>query len=217
MHIFIDEGGNFDFSQKGSKILTLTAVTTPNPSVIDKTLLDLRYAKLAEGKDLAEFHASEDKQAIRDEVFSVIEHLAPYLEVHSVIVDKPKTHPRIRDIPSLYPKLLKWLLSYVFNDISLNGTAREATVITDSIPHKKKRKAIEKGVKLHLARQLKSPLDYHLFHHDSQSTPGLQVVDYINWAIYRKWNSEDTRSYQIIEPLIKSEFDVFAKGQKRYY
>ncbi len=33
-----------------------------------------------------------------------------------------------------------------------------------------------------------------------------QAVDYFGWAIYRKWDSEDKRSYQLIKKQIKSEF-----------
>jgi hypothetical protein len=34
--------------------------------------------------------------------------------------------------------------------------------------------------------------------------------------VYRKWDRQDERSYQLIRSAIRSEFDIFRTGQ-RYY
>ncbi len=60
-------------------------------------------------------------------------------------------------------------------------------------------------------------LGYLIFHHSSSSCIGLQVVDYCNWAIYRKWSRHDSRSYNMILPAIASEFDIFRTGGRHYY
>ena len=36
-------------------------------------------------------------------------------------------------------------------------------------------------------------------------------------AIQRKYESEDTRSYDLVRHLIKSEFEPFDRGVKQYY
>jgi hypothetical protein len=58
---------------------------------------------------------------------------------------------------------------------------------------------------------------YKVLHHASKSCIGLQVADYCNWAIFRKWERSDKRSYELIKTCIKSEFDIFAKGGIYYY
>lgn len=54
-------------------------------------------------------------------------------------------------------------------------------------------------------------------HHDSRSCYGLQVADYVNWAIQRKWERKDNRSHKIVEPILKSEFPIFKYGTKQWY
>jgi len=45
----------------------------------------------------------------------------------------------------------------------------------------------------------------------------LQIADYCNWAIYRKWNSGDYRSYNVIGPVVRSEFEIFKTDSQFYY
>jgi hypothetical protein len=53
-----------------------------------------------------------------------------------------------------------------------------------------------------------------VLHHASKSNLELQVADYCNWAIYRKWTNGDVRSYDIIKDAIRGEFDISETGQK---
>jgi hypothetical protein len=90
-------------------------------------------------------------------------------------------------------------------------------IITDKIPINKRRQATEKIIKQRIAGIAPQRLPYSIYHHDSKSSLGLQVVDYCNWAIYRKWEIGDCRSYDIIKPAIKSEFDLFQSGTTNFY
>jgi len=45
----------------------------------------------------------------------------------------------------------------------------------------------------------------------------LQIVDYLTWAIYRKWERADSRSYNLMKMCLRSEFEVFRSGTKTYY
>jgi len=47
--------------------------------------------------------------------------------------------------------------------------------------------------------------------------PGIQIADYCAWAIQRKWERQDTRSYAIIQRKIATEFPAFAVGSHLYY
>ena len=65
-YIFIDESGNFDFTSKGTKHFVLGAYATFQPAESALSLLRLKYELLNKGVDNPEFHASYDKQAVRD-------------------------------------------------------------------------------------------------------------------------------------------------------
>jgi len=47
--------------------------------------------------------------------------------------------------------------------------------------------------------------------------PCLQIADYCAWAIQRKWERQDLRSYDLIRAKIRSEYDLWAKGTDYYY
>lgn len=84
------------------------------------------------------------------------------------------------------------------------------------IPMQKKKKAIEKALKLTLAEKMPK-IPYMIYHHTSKSNEYLQFVDYVNWAIFRRWEREDLRSYDLIKDAVKSEFDIFRSGERFYY
>jgi len=52
--------------------------------------------------------------------------------------------------------------------------------------------------------------------HQSASHQYLQIVDYISWAIYVKWERNELRPYQKVQHLIRSEFDIFEYGYDEY-
>gem|GEM_PF-3209631 len=72
LFVFLDEGGNFDFSKNGTQYFTITSVATTRPFTFATPLIDIRCSLLETGIGLEYFHASEDKQPVRDQVFNVI-------------------------------------------------------------------------------------------------------------------------------------------------
>ena len=214
LYTFIDEGGDFNFSPTGSKYFTLTAVTCIRPFPLDDALGELRFDILEQGTPLTHFHASTDKQATRDQVFRLIRRELRRFRVDSVIVEKRKTGPALQSFELLYPRMLGYLLRYIVKGVDWSEHS-ELIVITDVLPEKKKRRAVEKAIKTTLSRNLGSR--YRLYHHESKSCYTLQVADYFNWAIERKWARLDYRSYNLIYRAIRSEFDIFRSGTRYYY
>ncbi len=51
----------------------------------------------------------------------------------------------------------------------------------------------------------------------SATDPCLQLTDYCTWAIQRKWEKGDSRSYDMIKNRITYEYDMFRKGTSYYY
>jgi hypothetical protein len=216
LYIFLDEGGDFDFSNGGSKYFTLTSIAARMPFSWDQIFPPLKYALIEEGLNLEYFHASEDRQNVRDRVFSLIENCLGSMRIDSLIVEKRKTGPALQTLVNFYPRMLGYLLKYVFQGVS-SGQYKSVIVLTDRIPVKKKRRAVEKAIKTTLSSILPFATNYRVLHHESRSCFGLQVTDYCNWAIYRKWTRDDLRSYNRIKTAICSEFDIFESGRTYYY
>ena len=215
-YIFIDESGDFNFSPLGTKYFTLSSITTERPFNFVSEFDTLKHDLMERGLDIEYFHASEEAQPVRDQVFAIIQAHLSELRIDSLIVEKSKVGPALRHQLRFYPEMLGYLLKYLIGSPALKGVD-ELIVLTDLLPVAKKHKAVEKAIKMALSNKLPKFRKYRIMHHASKSDYGLQIVDYCNWAIFRKWKDGDLRSYDLIKGGIKSEFDIFAEGTRHYY
>lgn len=216
MYMFIDEGGNLDFSPTGSKYFTLTSVCKFRPFILAPQLDDLRFELLESGTELEYFHCSEDRQAVRDRVFSILTGSTGLCRVDSLIVEKAKTYPPHRAPEKFYPWMLGYLVKYALKRC-WDDSITEVIVITDTLPIAQKREAVRKAVITTLKNELPPHHTFRVLHFQSRSCYGLQVADYYNWAVGRKWERGDTRSYDLIQHQLSSEFEIFKNGTTYYY
>ena len=215
-YIFLDEAGNFDFSPAGTRYFALTSVSMLRPFPAHGALDDYKHECLEFGLNTEYFHCANDNSRVRSRVFDVIAAKLDGMRIDSLIVDKPKTGPALRDDQRFYPEMLGHLLRFVLPK-DLAAGAEEVIVITDTIPVNKKRQAIEKAIQQALARMLPPEMRYRILHHASRSHYGLQVADYCCWAVFRKWQRAETEHYDRIRAAVRSEFDIFRTGTRNYY
>jgi len=216
LYVFLDEAGDFNFSVSGTKFFMITAIAKARPFFLDDPISSLKYDLIEAGLDIEYFHASEDRQAVRDQLFAIVSNNLRDFRIDSLIVEKRKTGPALQVLERFYPKMIGYLIRYVLEPRNLRDYA-EVIVITDSIPVSRKREAVEKAVKQTLSRMLPVGTKYRILHHASKSCVSLQVADYCSWAIFRKWERGDLRSYDLIRGGIRSEFDIFKTGNRHYY
>lgn len=192
-YIFLDEAGNFDFSPSGTPYFMLTSVRMKRPFPLYQALDNYRYDCLEHGRLKIEyFHCSEDNAHIRNRVFTLIANHIGDMRIDCLVVEKRKTGPALQDVKRFYPEMLGYLLKYVVP--GLENDVDDIIIITDRVPVDKKRRAIEKGVRLALADMLpQGERKYKILHHASRSHYGLQIADYCCWAIYRKWQRNETK------------------------
>lgn len=221
LYVFVDESGNFDFSATGTKYFILTALSTIIPYEIGAPLLKHRYDLLpnyACGTGMEErgyFHASEDMQIVRDSVFSILIKNGHQMRIDSVVAQKNKANPVFHSQPvQLYLKMGEALLKYSFNRATWQGFDHVVLVFS-SLFEKKKRGILKQAFKSLIKTYAKTT--FSLYFHDSKFDFCNQAVDYFGWAIYRKWDGNDLRSYNLVKHIIKSEFSIFAKGKQEFY
>lgn len=205
--LYLDEAGNFDFSERGSRYYILTCVAMKRPFRHIEPLFAIKY-DLIEARRVArhatnyfEFHASEDSQSTRDLVFDCIKSHLSAFDIYCGIFDKRTIPAEARDPQFLYASMFQW----VMGQISLHYAANASHVIvtTDTIPVKKRSSALRQTLKSSM-NDVIVPLGmvYDLYHHSSESDINLQIADYCCWAIQRKWERGDDRSYKLIENAI---------------
>jgi hypothetical protein len=215
IYLFADESGNFDFSRKSgaSTYFIVTTISADHCGVGDD-LITLRRDLAFSGMGLGSaFHATTDEQAVRDRVFPVI--AASGIRVDSTILEKAKSKPSTRLSDESFYKLAWYLhLKYVASQVA--APHDELLVVAASVGTKKRRATFHAAVR-DVVQQVSPTLTYQVASWDSMSDPCLQVADYVSWAIQRRWERDDRRSYDLVKHLIRSEFKPFDAGSVTYY
>ena len=201
LYIFIDEAGNFDFTKKGTSHFVLTCVTTFKPE-LSCPLLRLKYDLFINGpkfgeSDYESFHASEDKQIVRNSVFDVIKDM-DHVKSYSVIVDK--LYSNKIDGELLYARMCNVLIEDVLNDTTNYG---KVVVVMDKILFKHKRANITKAIKSTIKKKFN--IIPYTFFHQMKSDPNCQIADYCCWVIYVKYTRNELRPLQEISDKVITE------------
>lgn len=209
VYLFVDEAGNFDFSPSGTKYFILTCVSRRRPISGSADLLKLKYDLWEQGQAEVEyFHATSDRYAVRAAVWEIVAYHLHEMEIDSLVVEKSKVVPGLRKPEKLYPWAMIRLVRHVLARLGQQGPAR-LMVVTDRLPLDKHRAMAEKAIHKALSSMVPHGSSFRLAHHASMSNPELQIADYINWAIFRKWERVDVVPYALISRSICSEHDVF--------
>lgn len=216
LYIFLDEAGDFAFSDRGTRYFIVGSITAERPFPVYPKLTELKYSLAEEGTDLEYFHASENAQAVRDRVFAIIQENLNGIRIDTTVVEKRKTGPALQVPEKFYPRMLGYHLEFILRQYRLTDYTR-VLVYTDQIPIQRNREAVKKAIKQTMAKALPESVAFQVLHHDSKSNFQLQVADYCTWAVYRKWARQDERSYVLIAQAIRSEFDIFRTGTRLYY
>ena len=160
VYLFADKAGDFAFNREGGSRYFIIGSVTMRDCGIGAELLQLRRQLVLAGQigqGHAEFHAAEDRQAVRNAVFDLL--VSHDFRIDATILDKTKTLPRL--------------------------------AVGDVV------------------RQLIRARSYQTAFWPAQADPCLQVADYVTWAIQRKYERGDARSFDLISKKIVNEFEPF--------
>ncbi len=154
---------------------------------------------------------------MRDRVFALI--AESDVRFDATILDKRKALDRLRDDP-LYFYKLAWYLHFKYVAPGIADARDELLVVASSLQIKRKQKtskaAIHKAVQ-EVVNQVSPTVTCHCAFSPASTDPCLQAADYLTWAIQRKHEGSDTRSYELIEHLVSSEFEPFKIGSTLFY
>lgn len=129
-------------------------------------------------------------------------------------MEKRKTQPHLANDQERFYKMA-WYLHFRHVAPLVTSASTELLVIAAQIGTKKRRKAMRLGIADVVDQSTRCKWEVAFW--PAASDPCLQVADYCCWAIQRKYERADTRSYDLINDKIKSEFQPFDSGQQTYY
>ena len=214
-YIFSDEAGCFTFRRAPniSKYFIVCTLTTGSCDV-GHSLLNLRRKLVWDGAPLGNyFHASTDKQIVRDAVFEEIcKH--PFF-IQATIMEKSKARPQVSISKDRVYKT-GWYFHFKHSLEPHTNPNDEYQITAASIGTKKSQavftNAVNDVIQQHLPRD-----QWATFFCAAAADPCLQVVDYCTWAIQRKWERGDVQSYNLIKDRITYEYDLWSHGTKHQY
>lgn len=215
IHIYGDESGNFDFSRSpdATRYFILTTVVVGNHD-IEADLSELRRRITWDGFNAANgFHATVDKQRVRDQVFAVLRDHD--VRIDATVLEKCKAQPQVRESEE---RFYQYAWYYHMKNLTprIAAAKDEMLVIGASIGTKKRRAAFDSAL-TDVMNQVSGKRSVRTAMWTAASDPCLQIADYCSWAIRRKWERSDYRSYQLISNKIRSEYDLFKSGTDIYY
>ena len=209
-YILLHESGNlgFDFNKKGTtNYFLVTFLFCENKRPIEKcvrkihTTLKKKYKR--QGKIL---HAYTEKPVTRQRLLKCISEKDCF--VLAIYLNKRKVYTKLQEEKTvLYNYVTNILLDRIFTkelvplnqDIVLIASKRETNVfLNENFKDYLKSQALDvHKVKLHI--EIKTPFE----------DKALQAVDFISWAIFRKYEYRDEFYYNIVKNKIAEENPLF--------
>jgi hypothetical protein len=104
--IHLDEAGNLTFSKSSTSFFVLTTIARIALVAQFNELNVLRERLIKEGIVIDYFHASEDRQGVRNAVFEIIRSGLRTIRIDSLIVEKCKTEPALQAEEQFYPRMI---------------------------------------------------------------------------------------------------------------
>jgi hypothetical protein len=206
--VFVDEAGYFDFSPKGTRYITLTTIPLENRRIGDDLIQLRRELVRPEAEPRDGFHAAEDKQAIRGAVYRLIQEYE--FGIDATIVEKAKTvaHRREND-RKFYKTAWYYHMEHVLPRIATPQD--DILVVGASLTLKKREQRINEAI-AEVLGTVAGSIPFRTAAWSAASEPWLRIADHCRWAIRRKWERGDDRSYVLVRDKIRSELDISQMG-----
>ncbi|MDA3078130.1 DUF3800 domain-containing protein [Campylobacter sp. JMF_06 NA1] len=225
-YIFVDEAGDMDFSANGSKHYMFSFLVKKRPFALHEKIASYRYSLLERNLDplnekrldIEYFHACEDNKFIKNKMFELISNFdSKKVKIYSYILEKPKVLPEKREKKSeFYTSNLTFATSRLLDKLKIDNNF---IIITDRLPipnNKNLISAIKKGIKEYIKNNNLN-IRYDIFHHSSASSANLQIIDYVNWAVFRKYEKMDESFYAKIKRYILDEEVLTKDRDEKFY
>ncbi len=228
--IFLDESGKPEvFSSKGinlvekrqaSKFLVIAAIRTVNQLKLQQEITAFKL-KLLQDKELTKifsssysldsFHASNDYPEVKERFYSFINELDIKLDI--LVVEKLKCFPGLQRNPGrLYGVMAGQLLKNLCHQ-----TNRTEIIFSRKDSKLKLRKELEREVErvrleyMQVHPNLDKIIKLSYFHNPHYSHGGLQVADYVAYAVFKVFEDNERKWYEMIKDKIGKIQDVCNK------
>lgn len=205
MYIFLDESGDLGFSKKSSKWFILTIVLTNNHRKIEKCIKKIHKGLRKKYKKVGELHAYHSHEITKKRLLKLLSELEG-LQIFCIVIKKEDVYIDFQNQKSyLYNYAANILLQRIHNKKLFNDEK-----ILIYIDQRETNRFLKKNFEDYLSKSLlKWNKKFEIKIKPSHTEKCLQAVDFISWSIFRKYEFEDNKYYEIIKSKIKEEKLLF--------
>ena len=205
MYVYLDESGDLGFRQGGSRYFTISFVVVKDPIHFIRCVKEVKI-KYNIPRNV-ELKGSNTRESIKEDLLNRFAKLD--IEVYAITVRKKNVEPKLQiDTNILYNyvvglSLAERILQEPPNSRALINVDRRVISITSGF---KFNEYLRYKIWYEGQRQ---DIDLEINHRDSHRNYAIQGIDVICNSIFRKYNSNNYRLFNIIRGKVKSDRRLF--------
>lgn len=204
--IFLDESGDLGFGDRSSRWFVLTMVLTGNHRPIEKCVRKVHRGLRKKYKRVSELHAYHADAATRKKMLQYLAGVED-LQIMSIVLNKRKVYVDLQNQKSY---LYNYTANILLDRLHHKGTLRADEKISIYIDQRETNRFLKKNFEDYLRASLAQWHDhYEITITPSHTEKCLQAVDFISWAVYRKYELGDYEYYELIKSKIIGENLLF--------
>ena len=208
-YIFMDESGNlgFNFDKRGTtSYFLITFLFTRSKRPIEKCVKKVHLGLRKKYKKIGVLHAYIEEPVTKRRLLSLL--AEKDCKIMTILLNKKKVYTKLQDEkPVLYNYVTNILLDRIFTKKLIQSDDSIKIIAS----RKETNKFLNENFKSYLHSQLAA--NYKVKVSISVKTPAeqkaLQAVDFVSWAIFRKYEYKDDTYYNLIRGKIVEENALF--------
>ena len=206
-YIFLDESGDLGFKEKSSKWFLFTIVLTNNHRRIEKIIKKIRSGLKKKYKKIGELHAYHSLPETKLKILKLLSQEKD-LKIFCIILNKKKVYGDFQQQKNhLYNYTANILLDRLHNKKIIKIDEPIELYIDQKDTNKFIRENFEKYLKTNFKKRGSNKVSIKI--KPSHTEKCLQAVDFISWAIFRKYERGDYEYYEIIKNSVIEENLLF--------
>lgn len=205
-YIFLDESGDLGFSEKSSKWFLFTIILTNDHKKIEKIIKKIRAGLKKKYNRVHEIHAYHCKSVVKKRLLKFL--AQEDIKILCIILNKKKVYIDLRHQKNyLYNYVANILLDRLHNKKIIDTAEPISLYIDQKDTNKFIRENFEKYLQDNFQKRGNSVVNIKI--KPSHTDRCLQIVDFVSWAVFRKYEVGDYEYYKIIKEKIIEENILF--------
>lgn len=206
-YIFLDESGDLGFKKSSSKWFLFTIAMVSDPRSLERIVKRVWKPLKKKHKKLGELHAYHCEDVTRTRMLRKLHELKD-LKVLSVILNKQKVYI---DLQNQKNYLYNYAANILLDRLHTKGVLKTDEPIHLFVDPKDTKKRLRENFIKYLTDSMSKRRNatFAIELHSSHDNKSLQAVDFISWALFRKYESGDFKFYEMIKDKIIEERPLF--------